>query len=128
MINAVKNISSDVKTNLGGFKTQLDADGKKNQQSIIEFSKKIQKEKITADDKKLQVDYSKFESEVKSFLKENNLAIEFAIDEDTKKMVMKLIDEKTKEVVKQFPSDISLHIARILSNALEIGNITNTRV
>lgn len=128
MINAVKNINSDIQTNLGGFKTQLDADGKKHQQNIIEFSKKIQKDSIVKDENKLQVNYSKFENEVRSFLKENMLAIEFAIDNDTKKMVMKLIDENTKEVVKQFPSEISLHIARILSSTLETGNITNTIV
>lgn len=128
MINAVKNINSNVQSSLGGFKTQLDADGKKNQQNIIEFSKKIQKEKLVDENTKNQVNYSKFESEVKSFLKENGLSIEFAIDDSTKKMVMKLIDENTKEVVKQFPSDISLHIARILSSTLETGNITNARV
>lgn len=95
---------------------------------ILEFSKKIQKDKLIDEDKKHQVNYTKFENEVKSFLKDNSLSIEFAIDDSTKKMVMKLIDENTKEVVKQFPSEISLHIARILSSTLEIGNITNTWV
>lgn len=128
MINAVQNINTDIQTRMNGFKTQLEADGKRHQETILEFTKKITKEKEKVDDNQLSVNYAKFENEVKSFLKDNNLAIEFAIDGDTKKMVMKLIDEGTKEVVKQFPSDISLHIARILSTTLETGNITNTVV
>lgn len=128
MINAVKNINTDIQTNITGFKTQLDADGKNNHRQIIEFAEKFTLKKEENDEKQIQVNYAKFENEVKNFLKENNLSIEFAIDEETKKMVMKLIDEETKEIVKQFPSDLSLHIARILSQTLETGNITNIKI
>jgi len=128
MIDAVKNINTDIRSNLGGFKTQLDADGYNQQKQVAEFIKKVNSKKEIDTEKQNTVDYKKFESEVKNFLKDNNLAIEFSIDDNTKKMVMKLIDEDTKEIVKQFPSEISLHIARILSSSLEAGNITNVKV
>jgi len=128
MIDAVKNINTDIRSNLGGFKTQLDADGYNQQKQVAEFIKKVNSKKEIDTEKQNKVDYKKFESEVKNFLKDNNLAIEFSIDDNTKKMVMKLIDEDTKEIVKQFPSEISLHIARILSSSLEAGNITNVKV
>lgn len=128
MIDAVKNINTDIKSNLGGFKTQLDADGRNQQKQVAEFTKRVNSKKEIDNEKQNTVDYKKFESEVKNFLKDNNLAIEFSIDDNTKKMVMKLIDEDTKEIVKQFPSEISLHIARILSSSLEAGNITNVKV
>lgn len=128
MINAVQNINADIQSSMSGFKTQLDADGKRHQQTIIEFAKKVTNEKEKIDDKEIKVNYVKFENEVKSFLKEKNLAIEFAIDNETKKMVMKLIDEGTKEIIKQFPSDVSLHIARMLSSTLDTGKITNAKI
>jgi len=128
MIDAVKNINTDIRSNLGGFKTQFDADGYNQQKQVAEFIKKVNSKKEIDTEKQNTVDYKKFESEVKNFLKDNNLAIEFSIDDNTKKMVMKLIDEDTKEIVKQFPSEISLHIARILSSSLEAGNITNVKV
>lgn len=128
MIDAVKNINTDIKSNLSGFKTQLDADGRNQQKQVAEFTKRVNSKKEIDSEKQNTVDYKKFESEVKNFLKDNNLAIEFSIDDNTKKMVMKLIDEDTKEIVKQFPSEISLHIARILSSSLEAGNITNVKV
>jgi flagellar protein FlaG len=128
MIDAVKNINTDIRSNLGGFKTQLDADGYNQQKQVAEFIKKVNSKKEIDTEKQNTVDYKKFESEVKNFLKDNNLAIEFSIDDNTKKMVMKLIDEDTKEIVKQFPSEISLHIARILSSSLKAGNITNVKV
>lgn len=128
MIDAVKNINTDIKSSLQGLKTELDADGRNSQKRIAEFAKKVNEKKELTEEKQNTVDYKKFENEVKSFLQENNLAIEFSIDDQTKKMVMKLIDEDSKEVVKQFPSELSLHIARILSSSMESGNITNAKI
>lgn len=128
MIDAVKNINNDIKSSLNGFQTKLDADGRNFQKFVVELDKKTNKKEDTANENMKPVDYKKFESEIKHFLAQNNLAIEFSIDEQTKKMVMKLIDDETKEVVKQFPSEVSLQIARMLTSSSEGGSITNAIV
>ncbi len=128
MIDAVKNINNDIKSSLSGFQTKLDADGRNFQKFVVELDKKTNKKEDTTNENLKPVDYKKFEGEIKHFLAQNHLAIEFSIDEQTKKMVMKLIDDETKEVVKQFPSEVSLQIARMLTSNSEGGSITNAIV
>ncbi len=41
-------------------------------------------------------------------------SLEFSIDEDSKDIVVKVIDQSTKEVVRQMPSEEALHIAKSL--------------
>jgi flagellar protein FlaG len=40
--------------------------------------------------------------------------LEFSVDEDTKRTVVKVIDQNTKEVVRQFPTKEALAIAKAL--------------
>ncbi len=46
----------------------------------------------------------------------NNLAqnLQFSIDEDTGKTVVKILDSQTQEVIRQFPSEEAIAIARTL--------------
>jgi uncharacterized FlaG/YvyC family protein len=43
-------------------------------------------------------------------------------------MILKIIDQSTKEVVKQLPPEISLKIARIVSNSMESGQLANATI
>ena len=51
---------------------------------------------------------------VNSFVQPINNDLEFSIDKDTGKTVVKVIDINTKEVIKQFPSEEMLAIAKAL--------------
>lgn len=44
--------------------------------------------------------------------------LQFSVDEDSKKMVVKLIDRNTHEVLRQMPSQEALEIARSLDKAM----------
>ena len=44
--------------------------------------------------------------------------LQFSVDEDSKKMVVKLIDRTTHEVLRQMPSQEALDIARSLDKAM----------
>jgi flagellar protein FlaG len=44
--------------------------------------------------------------------------LQFSVDEDSKKMVVKLIDRNTHEVLRQMPSKEALEIARSLDKAM----------
>lgn len=51
---------------------------------------------------------------IKDFIHQSNNAIEFSITDDTNQFVVKVIDRVTKEVIKQFPSEEVIQIARSL--------------
>jgi len=48
------------------------------------------------------------------FVKPISSAIEFSMDDDTREMVVKVIDTDTKEVIRQIPSEEMLSIAKAL--------------
>lgn len=72
--------------------------------------------------------FEKLAEKLKPLLEEQNLSIEFAQDFDTKKMIMKIINNETDEVIKQLPPEVSLKIARIVSSQLENGSVTNAKI
>ncbi len=45
-------------------------------------------------------------------LKQNNKSLEFSVDKDTHKQVVKLVDTETGDVVRQFPSEQMLAISQ----------------
>lgn len=52
--------------------------------------------------------------EVNDFLKPINNSIQFNLDDDTGKTVVKVIDLATKDVIRQFPSEEMLSIAKAI--------------
>ena len=73
-------------------------------------------------------DFSDLAAKLRTFLDEENLAIEFSRDKETNKMIMKIIDSETNEIIRQYPPDITLKIARIVAHSLDQGQVTNARV
>lgn len=53
---------------------------------------------------------------VNDFLKPLNNSLQFNIDDDTGKIIVKVVDSTTNEVIKQFPSDEMLAIAKAIDN------------
>ncbi|MGE5480138.1 MAG: flagellar protein FlaG [Chloroflexota bacterium] len=60
--------------------------------------------------------------------KNNDLAIEFRLDEESNKMIMRIINSQTREVVEQYPPEVSLKVARLVSNLLGNGSVTDAVV
>lgn len=52
--------------------------------------------------------------EVNEFLKPINNSLQFQLDDDTGKTVVKVIDTVTKDVIRQFPSEEMLAIAKAI--------------
>lgn len=74
------------------------------------------------------VNYSELADNIKSLLGENNVSLEFKVDDSTKKMVLQIIDSNTKEVIQQVPPEIALKIARFVADQLGNGQVTNAKV
>lgn len=69
------------------------------------------------------------ESEVREAVKEANrhfqeqsLNLQYSMDDDTKKMIIRLVDASTGEVIRQIPSEEMLAIARALDRAMASGS------
>ena len=52
-------------------------------------------------------------------LKQANRNLEFSVDKDTNRQVVKLVDSETGDVIRQFPSDEMLAISRAIGKAQE---------
>lgn len=64
-----------------------------------------------------QVDRSELDKavkEIQGFIKDTNTSLDFHVDKDTDKLVVKVIDTSTKEVIKQIPSEDVLALAKAL--------------
>jgi flagellar protein FlaG len=46
-------------------------------------------------------------------------SLQFSVDHDTRKIVVKLIDQNTQEVLRQMPSEEALRIARSIDETME---------
>jgi flagellar protein FlaG len=76
-----------------------------------------------------QPDFRNVELQLQNALAEKNQSVRLALDKDTKRMIVRVINDETKEVVKQYPSDEMLKISRmIIAQEKSQGNITDERV
>jgi flagellar protein FlaG len=117
-----RNEGEDTASSVGSKKNLSDKE--QEAKTISEKTEEIrQKKKEDAFSKK---ELTSFEDKINEAMKEENLKIEFSKDEETKRMILKLIDKETQEVVHQYPPEITLKIARIVANTLEQGSLTNT--
>jgi flagellar protein FlaG len=81
------------------------------------------------DEQSKNVDYSKLAEIVRTTIGSENVSIEFTKDKETDRMIMQIIDTKTDEIIRQFPPEITLKIAKIVAKLLETtGQVTNAQV
>lgn len=98
----------------------------KEAKTISEKTQEIREKK--ADDTFTSEELNSFEQKINETLKSENLEIEFSKDDELDRMILKLIDKETQEVVHQYPPEITLKIARIVANSMEEGNLTNITI
>lgn len=69
-------------------------------------------------------DSQKFEELTKA-LEENSISLNFSQDDDTKALVVKLVDKTTGEEIRQMPTEVSLKLVAI--NAKIRGNFVDEK-
>lgn len=77
----------------------------------------VQTEQSVSQTQKAEANRQELEEAVKQvndFLKPINNAIQFNLDDDTGKTIVKVIDLATKDVIRQFPSEEMLSIAKAI--------------
>ncbi len=78
---------------------------------------------------------TEFERVLQNNLAETNQSVHISVDDVTKRIVVKIVDNSTNEVVKQLPTEEMLKVSRNLVEAeqsngtlKDAGNITDTRI
>lgn len=56
--------------------------------------------------------------EINQAMRANDQSLEFSIDEDSRETIVKIVDQGTKEVVRQIPSAEALEIAKSLDKMM----------
>lgn len=56
--------------------------------------------------------------DINKSLKDNVQGIEFSVDDDNGKVIVKVVDQDTKELIRQMPSEEALQIAKAIDQAI----------
>jgi flagellar protein FlaG len=75
-----------------------------------------------------KVSYNELADTLKNILDEQNISLEFRLDESTNKMVLKIIDSDTEKVIRQIPSEIALKISRLVAELLGNGQVADAKI
>lgn len=71
------------------------------------------KEKVSIDLPKLETKSETKVSEPKKTENPSEVSVNFSLDDRTKQIVVKMLDGKTKEVIRQIPTEVSLKMAEV---------------
>lgn len=85
-------------------------------------------EKQTNDEFQKSFEPRKIEKEISKLLEDDTLIAQFSTDKDTEKLILKILNQDTKEVVRQYPQEIALKIARMVNNMIESNSIADVRI
>lgn len=61
-------------------------------------------------------------SDTPKVLAKSEITLSFSLDERTKEIVIKMLNEKTREVVRQIPTEVSLKLAEAYKKLREIAS------
>lgn len=132
IVNAVSELPAIIVNNIYELSNEIDNNNKSadlisdSRQSLIKDKNKNENNISKNNDN--QINYNELATKLKNMLKDTDLAIEFSMDKELNKMIMKLIDEQKDEVVQQFPPEIAIKIARIVASTLGSGQVTDARI
>ena len=78
-----------------------------------------------SDKKESNANYKSLADALQKIIDDKNNYIQFVKDNESDTMVMKIINSKTKEVVRQIPPEVSLKIARYVESLYNNVKVTN---
>ncbi len=74
------------------------------------------------------INYGEITDKINNLIQDQNRSIEFSLDNDSKQMVMKVMDKKTNKVVQQIPPETTLKLAKMVASILDKGLVANATV
>lgn len=110
------------------FKSEFRSDKHNNSSLEAEVKKDNDAKANEKEQIKVKTDLSEMGEKLKEIIEDTNVFLEFKIDKETNRMILRLIDNETKEVIQQYPTELALKIARIISQISGSGQIANAKV
>jgi len=131
MINAVTGVQAIVINTAENIKTEENQLQKEQPERINISAQKsnsqnTEKSAVSTTEKKLN--YNDLANSIQSLLGEQNIALEFKMDDETKKMILRIIDSNTKEVIQQVPPEIALKVAKFVADQLGNGQVADAKI
>lgn len=123
MIKSIGN-SESISSNFDNLLSNMN--NKDSTYGVTEPDNKVEKQKN--DEFIRTFDANKIETEITKLLEEDSLEAQFSTDKETERLILKIINKETEEVVRQYPSEVSLKIARMVSNMIDNNSVTDVRV
>lgn len=138
MITPVNNINSSEAKQFSYFKPsdspidnsvirKVIEDEIKEANKKVDIKKNDNSELSKTEDKDFKPNYTVLKDKLKEIMADESMDIRFTKDEGSNKMIMQLVDIETKEIIKQFPPEITLKIARMVASSTEQGLISNAK-
>jgi flagellar protein FlaG len=66
--------------------------------------------------------------DIRDLFNEKNVALKFSLDNETKQLILSLIDSNSNEIIRQIPSELALKILKFFNAKLDSGQVTDARV
>ncbi len=107
----------------------VDVRNEQRQQEAKAEAKKEESEQSEEQDKPV-VDYTGISSRIQELLDENT-AVKFSVDANTKEMVMTVFNRESDEVIRQVPTELALKVTRLIADYADDsgkGQVTDARV
>lgn len=119
VINTTENVKAEANQNRMGHETLVAEQNSQHRQPTTETIMKNEEKKLN---------YNDLANSIQSLLGEQNIALEFKMDEATKKMILRIIDSNTKEVIQQVPPEIALKVAKFVADQLGNGQVADAKI
>lgn len=114
--------ASDIRSDLTNHKEKADDTAVSSQQQVINL-------KTESAPKKQKQDFNKLSERLQSIFNTPDTALRFSIDNDTKKIILKIVNSATNEVVQQIPSELALQLSKFIASTLEQqGQVTDSTI
>jgi flagellar protein FlaG len=111
--------TADIKPELSGQK----------EKSSDELSTKSSTVAETVRKNSSKTDFSKLTDNLQQIFNTPDTALRFSIDKETKKIILKIINSKTNEVVQQIPTEVALKLSQFIASTLEQqGKVTDSLI
>ncbi|HRE57955.1 MAG TPA: flagellar protein FlaG [Candidatus Kapabacteria bacterium] len=66
--------------------------------------------------------------DIRDLFNEKNVALKFSLDNETKQLILSLIDSNSNEIIRQIPSELALKILKFFNSKLDPGQVTDAKV
>ncbi len=114
--------SADIRSDLTNNKEKADDTSLSSQQQIINLKKE------SAPNKQKQ-DFNKLSERLQRIFNTPDTALRFSIDNDTNKIILKIVNSTTNEVVQQIPTELALQLSKFIASTLEQqGQVTDSTI